>query len=361
MKEQKISLFFTEGSSDKAYTAELKAKGDGFVVNFAFGRRGAVLKPGTKTASPVGYEAALKIYNKLVSEKKAKGYTEDESGETFVGSENAGRKTGNLPQLLNPVERADADALVRDASWLMQEKFDGERMMIERLDAGEPQASNRKGLTVPLPAEVRDAVLSIPGSGRLLLDGEFVQGNFVVFDVLAHDGVDLRDKPFEHRVGDQQALARITPKSERLLWAPTAFGSEAKLALWERVMASNGEGVVFRRRSAPYSVGRPDSGGEALKFKFVESATCQVVDVNAGKRSVQVQVFDGSTAVPVGNVTIPANKPIPAPGKLVEVRYLYAFKGGSLFQPVYLGERSDLSPDACSIDQLKFKPEVAAA
>jgi bifunctional non-homologous end joining protein LigD len=57
----------------------------------------------------------------------------------------------------------------------------------------------------------------------------------------------------------------------------------------------------------------------------------------------------------VGNVTIPANHSIPAKGAIVEVRYLYAYPGGSLFQPVYLGKRDDVDMRACTVSQLKFK------
>ena len=47
-----------------------------FVVNFAFGRRDSTLQTGTKTSEPVDYDSAKKIYDRLVREKKAKGYTE---------------------------------------------------------------------------------------------------------------------------------------------------------------------------------------------------------------------------------------------------------------------------------------------
>lgn len=62
-------------------------------------------------------------------------------------------------------------------------------------------------------------------------------------------------------------------------------------------------------------------------------------------------------AVGVGSVTIPTNKAIPAPGALAEIRYLYAYKGGSLYQPAYLGERDDLDPADCTLGQLKYKSE----
>ena len=66
--------------------------------------------------------------------------------------------------------------------------------------------------------------------------------------------------------------------------------------------------------------------------------------------------MDGAVCpVEVGNVTIPANKDIPKEGQIVEVRYLYAYRGGSLFQPTYLGPRTDVLKDECTFSQLKYK------
>ena len=42
-------------------------------------------------------------------------------------------------------------------------------------------------------------------------------------------------------------------------------------------------------------------------------------------------------------------------GRYLEVRYLYAYKGGSLFQPTSLGVRDDVAPPECVIGQLKYK------
>ena len=38
-----VTLYYREGSSDKVYQVSLEPKGDGFIVNFAFGRRGSTL------------------------------------------------------------------------------------------------------------------------------------------------------------------------------------------------------------------------------------------------------------------------------------------------------------------------------
>ena len=73
----KISLYFKEGGSDKIYNASIIKSGNGFVVNFAYGRRGNPPVTGTKTANPVGLYEAERIYNKLVRSKTDKGYKVD--------------------------------------------------------------------------------------------------------------------------------------------------------------------------------------------------------------------------------------------------------------------------------------------
>jgi hypothetical protein len=72
-----ISLEFREGKSDKVYEVDLCEVGpDRFVVNFRYGRRGAKLQSGSKTAVPVARDKAERIYDDLVREKVDKGYHE---------------------------------------------------------------------------------------------------------------------------------------------------------------------------------------------------------------------------------------------------------------------------------------------
>jgi bifunctional non-homologous end joining protein LigD len=89
------------------------------------------------------------------------------------------------------------------------------------------------------------------------------------------------------------------------------------------------------------------------------------MEVNVGRRSVKIGLLDsnrsnvskGQMMIPVGNVTIPPNYDVPAAGDVVEVEYLYAYKGGSIYQPVYRGKRTDIDINVCTTGQLKYKPE----
>lgn len=362
MIKEQTSLYFSEGSSDKEYHAQIAGSGEGFVVNFQYGRRGSALAAGTKTASPVSFEAAKKAFDKLVKEKTAKGYTPDVSGSSYQGTEDAGRKTGFVPQLLNQIPEREAMRLIKDDNYAAQEKMDGERRAVMG-DANGVTGMNRKGLSVPLPQAIADLLSPMSTAGNLLVDGEIIGETLYVFDLHEISGKDLRNKGWLERM---DMACGLFAKNTSIRTVPVASTSAEKRALWNKVKAEHGEGVVFKLKTSQYAGGRPNSGGEWLKYKFTESASCHVLEINSGKRSVKLglldpdnpQTVDGLLMATVGNVTIPANYNIPSPGEIVEVEYLYAYKGGSLYQPVYRGTRTDIDPDACKISQLKFKPEA---
>jgi bifunctional non-homologous end joining protein LigD len=129
--------------------------------------------------------------------------------------------------------------------------------------------------------------------------------------------------------------------------------------------------VVFKRLKAAHSAGRPNSGGDQLKLKFYEMASVIVMALTKGKRSVEMGVvkapavhpkaalmpakFQVDGVVPIGSVTIPANQEIPAVGSVCEVRYLYTYPTGSMFQTTYLRPRTDVDPEECHAAQLKFR------
>jgi predicted DNA-binding WGR domain protein len=71
---KQIRLFFQEGNSDKVYEIDLCEAGEGYVVNFRYGRRGASLKEGTKTIFPIELREAEKVFENLEQEKRKKGY-----------------------------------------------------------------------------------------------------------------------------------------------------------------------------------------------------------------------------------------------------------------------------------------------
>ncbi len=354
---EKISLYYRDNGSDKVYHSQIEAQGGQYVVNFQYGRRGSTLQTGTKTAAPVDHPRVLKIFEKLVQEKKAKGYTPGEDGTPFAGAEQSGRTSGMVPQLLNPIDEERLQALLDDPSYMMQEKKDGVRLMV-RFVRGEVIGSNRKGLIVPISVAIEAGVKELVGGGQAVLDGEAIGDVYYIFDLLEIDDVDLRSCGVEERWSRLQAL--FGPREGGLIRLVAVSRKPwHKQQTFADLRAVGAEGVVFKKYNVPYVPGRPNSGGDHLKFKFKASATAQVIGQNTGKRSVMISMLQDSAIgnpalVGVGSVTVPASFGIPEPGNCVEVEYLYAYPGGSLFQPVYKGRRYDKDqPDFYS--SLKFK------
>jgi bifunctional non-homologous end joining protein LigD len=341
------SLYFREGGSDKEYHVRLEAKDDGFVVNFAYGKRGAALSTGTKTSSPTTLEAATKIYAKLLNEKKAKGYTPSCDGKAFAMTDKAGDVSGLLPQLLNPIEEAEVGRFLTDDAWLMEEKHDGRRLMV-RVESGSVEGANRKGLRVSLPREIEDA---LKNGSECVLDGELIGAKFYVFDVLAYADEDLSEKGYLERVAVRNAIPFKTPSAVDTV--ETYIGTDAKTAAYQRLQLAEKEGVVFKRADAAYKVGRPTVGGSQVKCKFYATCSAVVGTVNP-QRSVGL-LLDG---VSVGNVTISSNFEVPKVGDVVEVRYLYYNPQGALYQSCFLGIRDDIDASECTLAQLKHKSQM---
>jgi bifunctional non-homologous end joining protein LigD len=347
---ERVTLYYREGSSDKVYQAAIEPKGNQFVVNFAYGRRGASMTTGTKTSSPVDYDTAKKIHTKLVGEKKAKGYTEGEDGTPYQHSDK--QALGILPQLLNAIEEADVERLLRDDDYCAQEKFDGRHLLIRKQDES-IEGINKKGLVVGLPATVAKDIRRLPGS--FIPDGESIGDNYHVFDLLEWAGENLRPLPYRVRLVRLVNLLLSTANHHHVRLVETAFTTDQKTELWERLRRENREGIVFKKLDAPYTPGKPNSGGAQLKFKFVATVSAIVVKINI-QRSVEVSLFQGRSLVSCGNVAIPANHQIPPVGTVVEVRYLYAYRDSlALHQPVYLGQRDDVEVGECAVSQLKYK------
>jgi bifunctional non-homologous end joining protein LigD len=353
MQAESISLYFREGSSDKEYHAELQPSGDGFVVTFRYGRRGEALKSGMKTVAPVAYAAAKKAFDALVLEKTRKGYSPGAAGAAYQSTPLESRFAGYLPQLLNAVEQDEVDALLDDARWVMQEKYDGKRCLV-RKSGDAVEGINRRGLVVALPAAVAEAAASLVGT--FVIDAELVGCTVYAFDLLEQGGRDYRALAYADRYAALTALL-ASSANEAAVRQAECFGD--KRAALARITAERGEGVVFKDWGAPYTAGRPASGGPQLKYKLVASATCRVAGGNGTKRSVALELLDASGRwTRVGSVTIPANQAVPDAGSLVEVQYLYAFRGGALFQPVYRGQRSDVTESSATLAQLKFKADA---
>jgi bifunctional non-homologous end joining protein LigD len=365
---ESISLRFKQGSADKVYNVALVERDEGFVVNFAYGRYGKSLKHGTKTAEPIPYDRAKLAYDKLVKSKTAKGYTPEGSGEPFTAPQIDEERTDLYPQLLNEVTRKDLVDVIRrfggHVAW--QFKWDGERRIVKLTD-DEVFGTNRRALKVPLDPKIQEDVEALREyyPGGFIIDCEDMGDRLVIFDILSVSGYDVTHDPFSQRV---QYLREM----EGYLYDAELDHLEIDIPRWcshpedlERNIdfaeSEGHEGVVLRDVRAGYARGKPNSWGPCLKIKFWESITCKVRSLHDTKRSCRLSLMnEHGLFVDVGNCTVPTNYEMPSPGDLVEVKYMYAYRDGSIYQPQYKGVRTDLEPSAATMSQLKYKEDMVS-
>ncbi|WP_282076218.1 RNA ligase family protein [Maribacter aquivivus] len=348
-KTESITLFFRQERSDKVYKAYLEETEGNYIVNFAYGRRGATLKTGTKTQAPVAYEKAKKIYDKLVLSKASKGYVPDEDSSNYI-VDTEQRKTGIHCQLLNPIEESELENFFNDDDWCLQEKMDGKRMLIKKTKE-ETIAINRRGLSVGAPEQMINSANAIEST--FIIDGEAIDDTLYAFDILSFNEEDLKAKSYI----DRYEILKSISFSEKIEIVALIEGIESKQALFQQLKDDCKEGVVFKNLNSAYAAGRPNSGGNQIKFKFYDTVSVIVSKIN-DKRSIGMSLIENGEDIFVGNVTISVNKEIPKLDEIIEVRYLYAYKGGSIYQPTFLSVRDDMERENCLLTQLKYKPEV---
>jgi len=360
-----VELFFQEGSSDKVYNARIVEDGDKYTVQVEWGRRGASLNTGAK-AVRVALAAATRTFDSLVREKTGKGYEqvtaavgpaavappEGEGSASKVTGKRA--KVGHAAQLLTPIDDDGLDDFLVDDAMVAQQKVDGQRVLVH---VGEAMvATNRDGQVTQIGRGVLAGLEWLPRG--TVVDGEVVGDAYWLFDVLALAGDDVRTLGYlaRHELLDQE-LEPALGTSARVL--PLAIGARAKRALHDKLRRAGAEGLVFKDREAPYRSGRPASGGPQRKYKFIRAADVVILE-NAGNAYL-MGVYDGSAMFEVGKVfagtTNASRNDLDrrlARGErpVCEVRYLYATDDHQLFQPVFVGLRTDKAEAACLRDQL---------
>lgn len=358
-----ITLYCQEGTANKQYTVTLESVAGKITVTGIGGRIGGTMTTYPKYSGD-NVEAAEKTYRDLIKQKLAKGYKPGEDAAPVVVPN---RATGSIeeltplppppndfrPMLLNAISEAEAEQYIRGNRWFAQQKADGVRAIVHV--NGDIKTFSRTDKPVVLTVAIQDELRRY-FQKPVVLDTESCGEALVIFDVLSFNGRDLRHLSCEERLDNlESAFSAVERPAEQVLFLiQTARTEKQKRAAVQLLKARGAEGVVFKDSRAPYSAGRPNTGGPGLKWKFVASASVIVSGPHGKKRSVEMKLFDGT---PVGCVTIPPNKSVPETGAIIEVEYLYAYREGSLVQAVFKGVREDVPPEACTAAQLQYKGE----
>lgn len=173
--------------------------------------------------------------------------------DAFVGVQN--QHDQRFFGLINPIDEAEANRLIQNPAYVMQQKFNGRRILIRKQD-NEINGINKRGLIIGLPETVAKDIGNLPGN--FILDGECIGDVFHAFDLLMFNNQDLRPNPYHQRL---TALMNLLMSAQHrfIKYATTAFTANQKAELHSTLWIAKQEGVVFKRLDAPYTPG-PDPG-----------------------------------------------------------------------------------------------------
>ncbi len=230
----------------------------------------------------------------LVKEKDE--YAKNETGiSTFTTSIRTGRSMQEIEAgadekiTRNPFNEADvqlaklATKVPEDDGWLYELKYDGYRILAF-VEANRARLITRKGNDYTRRfAEVENALINLASGRAMILDGEMVitdsKGKtdfqalqnypknskkqnltYIVFDLLALDGVDLRGRPLLERKEILEALLKDAPSNIYYSKHVLGKGKESFLAACEADL----EGIIGKKINSIYSGTR---NGDWIKLK----------------------------------------------------------------------------------------------
>jgi bifunctional non-homologous end joining protein LigD len=230
----------------------------------------------------------------------------------------------NYFPLMQPITH---DAPLTGDGWAHQVKMDGIRLLAAITPAGVQlytRHQQRRDVQYPelgpLAAQVQartcvlDGEVFVPVSGRAdfaavlkrdrAVDAAKVAQRmqqypvvYYVFDLLMHDGVDLRDQPWQQRVAQLQQIVQPAP------WLQCADAVHDGAELLARVQVADGEGIVSKRIDAPYIGGKQHQAWYKIKLQRQQLCVVGGVQLKQGlPNALLLGVYVGEMLTYVGKV-----------------------------------------------------------
>jgi bifunctional non-homologous end joining protein LigD len=231
------------------------------------------------------------------------------------------KKVLAMPDFVAPQLCASVESPPTGENWCHEIKFDGYRVQL-RVEGGEGVLKTRKGLdwSDKFPAIVKEG----GGLDDALIDGEIVAvdhnglpdfsalqaaiadgktGNliFFAFDLLFAGGEDLRALPLVERKERLKQLLESRKRKARLIRYVEHFDEDGESVL-ESAQKLSLEGIISKRRDAPYRSGRTESWTKA-KVRAGHEVVIGGWKTTQGKfRSLMAGVYRGKHLAFVGIV-----------------------------------------------------------
>lgn len=238
-----------------------------------------------------------------------------ESGKAKIPS---AKKQASIPapKFIETMSAREVQQLPDDRNWVYEIKWDGYRALgFKHGDVVQLRSRNNKNLGADFPA-VLDALRTLKAD-TALVDGEVValdeQGRpsfqslqnrrgsaaaivFYAFDLLSLDGEDWRSKPLDER---KAMLAEITAQSDVKLSLSFEGPADAIVAQIKKLGL---EGVVAKRRDAPYESGKQSGAWVKLKLSPEQEFVIGGYKRGSPLESLVVGYYEGARLLCAGKV-----------------------------------------------------------
>ena len=379
---ESVSLHYTDGGrSDKVYNIELEEVAPNqFNVTGYNGKRGGNLTPRKQNNAPVSFAEAKSLFDSLELEKRnhrktpyvvtsRNGSSTPAAPRSASPSTNTFEATGYVANHPKKVSEEEALRLLDNNDYFVEQKCDGVFMSV-LFQQDRVTASHKSGNGIPVPIEIETAIRQLANLAgcevSLGLAGEYLDSTLHVFTVWEKNGTSLLSLPQHLRIALKDKLELIlteklgssdAKQSSPLKFVGTAKTKADKFALYEKVKAGSGEGVVFKHRESDIS----------FKYKLYE--TTEVLLVANSQRSAECFAYHDGILISLGSATLPndsihqeiqeANsRQQPIVGS---VKYLYLSAPpvigpgcGQLTQASFLRFRPEFDEHSCVTTELKI-------
>ncbi len=309
------------------------------------------------------------------------------------------------------IKSADEESLVKDSSvlpfqkfspmlatlslappkgkdWLFEIKFDGYRMMAKK-EKGEAKCYSRSGIDYTEKFKPISLAIDKLDAESFILDGEvvaFQNGKsdfallqerlktqnddicYVIFDILALNGEDLRENTLEER---KNILKRLLAKCDKKLMFSAHVEGEGEKC-FEFAKENGLEGIVAKKKNSTYEFSRSESWLKIKCYKRQEFVVCGYEAKKTELGALLLGVFENGKLVFAGKVgtgfsdevrhelktkldKIKAKCPFEnfkegkgvnfvLPKLVAEIQFAERTKSGVLRQASFVGLRSDKKP-----------------
>lgn len=267
------------------------------------------------------------------------------------------------PMLASVQDETTVNTAMSDGSWLVQFKYDGDRVVVEVSD-GQIRVLNRQGQekTRNVGAAHLHPFTALD-KGRWVFDGEVVGHTLVLFDLItATDGTTTWAREEDEFVNRYDVLTLTTsalgiekadtaPADAPVVIAPVALGYHHKLDYLTTAVREQREGIILRHGHGTYESGRRSTS--LIKHKLIKDADVIITALHNTKQSatLSVHALDGSL-LEVGSASTIGKGGVSV-GDVWQVTFLYVTdpQFPRMVQPRLVLWRSDKDPAECSIEQ----------